>query len=286
MSEIRTAARNVRGLAFEEKLRSLQESSDKDIKAAIDEVPLALQVYFRRISTEYTTEPINYSALLTSILRRNVSVAFATLNYDTLLEMSLAKLSGRYARDLGRESAYKATDGRWQVAKLHGSVNWGYRWVEGRISRDVRDALQRVGLPDTSRSLISMNVGYDLISQEYLHYPALALPVAGKYGFVCPAEMEYSLRDFARVSTAALFIGFSGQDKDLLDFLSKNLQANVRRVDIVGGSDLDAVAGRIASGIEPFRRTGVVNEQSLHNDGFSKYLEEGMDDFLDEVSRH
>ncbi|HLF79916.1 MAG TPA: SIR2 family protein [Dehalococcoidia bacterium] len=284
MSDVRSEVRAEKGVAFEETLSELAQSGDPDIVRAMLEVPLALQLYFSRISDRYTNQPINYSALMTRLMRRGIKVAFATLNYDTLLEQAVAQFTGKSPTP--GEFVYQGTQGRWSITKLHGSVDWGFPWFSDGDFHDGVDAMRMgASVPFTDRRDIEMGIPYNLKQREHWYYPALALPVSGK-GFVCPPEMEQRLARFMGECENFLFIGFSAQDDDVLDFLARNM----RKVEpnhippfrggVVSKDDVDAVCERL-SRVPPLSRAFEENLIVRFGQGFTKFIENNLHQFLD-----
>jgi hypothetical protein len=292
MSDVRTAARSARGVTFEQKLAELQESKDRDIQAAMAQVPFALHSYFRMISRDFTSQAINYAAVLARFLLREINVAFGSLNYDTLLDQTIEQAT----QERLAHQQYRDYEGRWLLAKLHGSADWGYRWVDNyadHLERSLTTGepitdlqlLRLHGRAEARRDEVIGDAGLDLTNLQTgrRYYPALALPVEGKYGFVCPTWTERALGEAIAKSTGLLFIGFSGHDKDVLDLLGAHVGKSVQVVHFVGYKDAEEVGSRVLAGVLPLASLGVVNEQSYYNDGFTAYLQDAFDDFLDEV---
>jgi hypothetical protein len=281
MSDIRTAVRSQAAISFERRLAELRGSASDLVRRAIDEVPLALQHFFSQVSTNYTREPINYSVLLSQALHRGFEVAFATLNYETLLEQAASKSIGHNWRKYGFQ--YK-TD-HWQIAKLHGSVEWGYPWYAGGKFADPIKALEETGLPTTlKREWIKTGLR-DLVEPEsgMVHYPALALPIPSK-AFVCPEEMEQDLQQFTKDCDGCLFIGYSGNDDDLSEFLKSNLPAKSLRVDIVSKGDVDEIAAKLRL-IPQIANFSYARDQfHTFNDGFTPFVEDSIDQVLEAYS--
>jgi hypothetical protein len=283
MSTVRTEMKGRGAAKFEEVLRRLFDSPNEFIKRQMKSVPLALHHYFYEVSTAYTTEPINYSHMLNRTIGQGIHTALVTLNYDTLLESSISKVTGvRFSRP----SDYIAMPDVWLLAKVHGSADWGYRWTdaETRMVSGPEVAAELLEPPVAHTDNIETGIPLGLRKAQYWYYPALALPVAGKFGFVCPSSHVGALEDFVASCENFLFIGFSANDDDLLEFLNKNVR-EVRRVRIVAGSasDLRDVGDRLFRSVPKFFRAQYIPEVHGFATGFTAYLAGPFDDLLQSV---
>ena len=151
-------------------------------------------------------------------------VLFLTLNYDTLLEIPLAK---NFGIDFSEETHYINQNG-WSLVKLHGSTNW-YRSFPFQTQNASDDEyfkmLKTIPLPlplQNNFILINMS-GY---GNKYIGnspvYPAITVPVDGKYDINCPKAHEEKAKDFLTNCHNYLIIGTSGKDQDLLDLLKNH----------------------------------------------------------------
>ena len=203
-------------------------------------------------------------------------VAFVTLNYDLFLEKSLEGIDGSQPTHIDE---YAATERKWMLIKLHGSADWG-----------------RVVLNTTSRREPTLDVALDLVDQltfeenqlseieitggtrwrdNKLIYPAITVPVAGKYEYSCPASHVERLQEFLTVCDNFIIIGVSGQDDDLLDLLAENVK-RCSHVAIVGLTKVGEVDARFADHVPAF--AGVSRE--TYKEGFSNFLKGQLDQFL------
>jgi hypothetical protein len=205
-------------------------------------------------------------------------VAFATLNYDTLLEQSMARFCG-----IGESRRWSYAREQWLIAKLHGSVDWGYPWRGAERFSNAVEALELIGAPDLNRKDIQSGIDHSMRWADPVYYPAMALPVAGKYGFLCSPHTETILAEFVRNSAAIVFIGFSGQDRDLLEFLEANIGDGLRYVEIVSFDDAEAVRDRLVQGVPKLQPWLAQNQFGLRNRGFGVYLENDFDSLLDKL---
>jgi hypothetical protein len=250
------------GMALEESLRRHRDSSDPRVRRQMRFFLPALQRFFYGVGATYTREPANYSVLIERTVCRGIHTAFVTVNYDTLLETSLARIESMGFSTM--ESYVSSPD--WLLAKLHGSAGWGYPWDSSSPPPDLREKLLSADpLPALGPSAITVLQYGDLRTPQALSYPALALPADDKPGFVCPPQHVEALIQFLADCDNFLFIGFSGKDKDLLDLLAKHASDSAT-VGVVGKGDVPEVAARIQRGVPQF--STVYN----YGEGFSVYL--------------
>jgi hypothetical protein len=211
-------------------------------------------------------------------------VAFATLNYDLFLEKALQVPS--LGGTIDSLDAYVRPN--WLLAKLHGSVNWGRSikdWL-GRVPHrnDFELDLSGVGEARADEMLeptIRLLPGPGLAGREQRwldrepYYPALVVPVEGKYGFVCPPEHLEQLTEFLRECRNILVIGCSGRDQDLLDLLHDSItRCDVFfLVDVDGQEGAARTHGRFVRAVPQFQQTGR-GRVALFGDGFSRFIED------------
>ena len=279
MSSLRTRVRA--GDSFEETLRRYLDDSAPYIQRQMAFVPIALHEFFYRVSTNFTTEAINYSHLVNCTVGQGVHTAFVTVNYDTLLEMSLGKITGIYQGTL--DSYVSSPD--WLLVKLHGSVGWGYPWRSTQRTTSLRIAAQSNELPrrDAAHIRVGLPPG-QMYSEDTLFYPALSLPVAGKYGFVCPPSHVEALERFMADCHNFLFVGFSANDQDLLDFLNKTVKQVERLAVVTSQRDLVAVTNRLFEAVPELMRGGSDADNNVPTLGFTWYLENRIDPFVASLS--
>lgn len=213
----------VRSMSLEAALRELSESSKVHRKAQVQQVPFYLKDVFLRSNT-YVTEPVNYTYLAGSLLDAYDRVAFLTLNYELFLDTALSS-QGYWGGPYVNQKSYIRKD--WLLVKLHGSVNWARRYLPA-VATDMKlpvaeifgkwplngqfeDDITVLGDPSLERD----DVGF--------FYPALSVPIEGKYEYVCPPEHTAELGEFLSTCTTVLAIGTSAHDEDLLDLLTLGL---------------------------------------------------------------
>lgn len=266
--------------SFEVALRRRWVSDNQHIRSKMRCVPRALQQFFWRVSIDYTNQPANYMALVSQTVGRGITTAFVTLNYDIILDMVLSRFrSWPHDQSLTLKSYISLPD--WLLVKLHGSVDWGYRLNVVESLTDADFATQEFRDRDRAEIQVLDNP-QDLRIGSYAALPALALPIEGKYGFVCPPRHEAALVDYLQGCTNFLFVGFSARDQDLLDFLSANV-SRVRRLWIVTGpEDQDDVKKNLHS-IAPFRSNlaGILPEHTYMS--FTDFVRRGLDTLATQV---
>ena len=207
------------------------------------QVPLYLQPVMHTVSTNFTSEPDNYNALLNAVLELD-DVLFLSLNYDTLLDGRLAIYSPIDSLD-----SYIHSDPQWALVKLHGSADWARPIVledgpnstgQLAIANSIVDSLPRAIL--SAARPISFHPAGDLSLSRYdlhtrtLYYPALALPLGEEDELVCPDEhVEEARTRLARMDGLnILVLGYSGIDTEVLRLLAEAGQ-KVKTLRIVNG---------------------------------------------------
>jgi hypothetical protein len=100
-------------------------------------------------------------------------------------------------------------------------------------------------------------------------YPALTVPVDGKYEFNCPPAMVDYAKEFIADCENYLIIGNAGNDKDLLDLLKENAKGG--HTLLVGRDQLSVETAmlKFLRGAPPLSR-GV--DQYYHSKGFSEFV--------------
>ena len=261
-------------ISFEKALRSRWESDNEHIRFKMRFVPIALQQFFYRVSESYTDQPANYSAVVSQTVGRGITTAFITVNYDTILDKVLCRFRrGPDGKRLTTVGSY-VSEPDWLLVKLHGSVDWGYRLgAKGGTTEAVvaTEELRHFGREEIQ---VLSNPG-DLREGPHPFYPALALPVEGKYGFVCPPNHEAKLVAHLQDCRNFLFVGFSARDSDLLECLSENVRRVQRLWIVTGPDDLEDVKERLRS-IGPFRRNPVSRQPEHTYTSFTDFVRRGL----------
>lgn len=236
--------------------------------------------------------PTVYDSLIHAFQERAIDVFFATLNYDTVLEDAIRR---KYARSgyIGTLGDYVQPGREWQLAKLHGSVNWAHRtsinlresnrllehdW-SGDYETDVPEYMNALGGDWELGTLLLCEYARQLEKDGVILYPALALPSEQKYEFVCPPDHVASLQQFVAYADAMLVIGNRGMDEDLLDLLeNRPPAARPMALRVVDPEEPEVIAGRFASALGGASFT-------TSKSGFRDFVEGGdADRFLDSIT--
>jgi len=263
--------------SFEKALRSRWESDFEHIRRKMRFVPIALQKFFYRVSQSYTSQPANYMALVEQTVGQGITTAFVTVNYDTILDQVLCRFRRQSGgkRLVSVESYISERD--WLLVKLHGSADWGYR--HGGTGA-IEAIVETEELRDFAREEVEVlpNPG-ELRDGPTPFYPALALPVEGKYGFVCPPSHEDALVKHLQDCHDFLFVGFSARDSDLLDCLSQNVHS-VRRLWIATHpDDLENFQSRLRS-VAQFKEKLVYVPPEHSYTSFTDFVRSGLSDLV------
>lgn len=271
MNRVRTRITSATQM-LESELKDLTLSQNRYIKEQLNFVPLAFHDFFRDCSDNYG-RPINYHALLNGIFNRNLHLGIISLNYDTLIDSALATITSTPLDSIG--SYIQATD--WLLAKPHGSINWGYPWPG--LSLHPRSE-SHIEPPPIDRAAILVEED-DLAANGNWLYPALVLPVEGKYGFICPEDHEAALGRFLAACDSFLFVGFSARDTDVLEIIRDRAQPP-KHVGIATWKDGAEIQARLAAAIPSFGPADSV-EYRIYEQGFTAFLERELDLFLDSL---
>lgn len=283
----RKIRQNKEGVGLEQILKdyesNLKSGKDSLITRNFLQIPLYLNELFGEIGVHFTKQPDEYNNLVTLALDKVDDVLFLTLNYDTLLEIPLARSFGI---DFSNETDYISQQG-WSLVKLHGSTNW-YR----QFPQQVQDLGDVAYFQLLKTSPLPLPLQKTFVFTKYFEhankyegqtpvYPAITVPVDGKYDINCPESHETRAKEFLADCTNYLIIGTSGKDQDLLDLLKNNAK---------GGKTL--VVGREEASTNKTRENFMLAVPQLqsnfdayfHQRGFSQFVDGGkLDDFLDKL---
>ncbi len=282
-----TIAYRIQSKSLEETLKEMSASSQPRRLAQMRQVPLYLQDLFWDISWHYTTEPVNYTHLIDELFEAFGEVAFITLNYDLFMETALGLI--RMGTPTCTLDSYAGDN--WLLVKLHGSANWGRRLTGYEELPDVGEvgsesAYLRIVTSFASEEnlgpITPLAIGLRWQAQSKLYYPAITVPIAGKYHYMCPPEHVERLCDLLGRCRHVLAIGTSGRDRDLTDLLKGSLPQDLAQFVIVGkGTDTSEAAINFSHSVP--RSSGV----SIRDSGFSDFLlTGGLTDFCQGALRH
>lgn len=172
----------------------------------------------------------SYLSLLDRIEQADPSgapVMLVTFNYDTLVERALETFN--VAPMIRTDQDYSS--GRFSLVKLHGSTNWA-RSVSG-VDSNVEPVLMAKGYIEGAARL-TVEASFEFYSPEVDPFeasiggfPALAVPLAEKTQFECPAahlaKLEAALPTVSRV----VIVGWRGADRHFVEFLRSRLNGRI-----------------------------------------------------------
>lgn len=266
-------------------LKKLKEANEESKEQQFRQIPVCLQHFFNEIQTHYCYHPVNYSLLVSEAQRASIdNVAYITLNYDLFLEGALGKEREVVFDDI---SKYTPQNEKWMYVKLHGSINWGRRFVKVQNPGDTVAAyLENISRLDLSKDLDhEIEVDYSYKSRPSTHaayrfYPALSVPVDGEYKLNCPDEHVIKLKNFLKECKNFLIIGVSGKDQDLLDILKETVTGEPKSIVLVGGNNVNDAQSNFLTGVPKFQNAG----WQTYENGFSDFIIKGqLDSFLDSL---
>ncbi|MBL7150860.1 SIR2 family protein [Candidatus Microgenomates bacterium] len=270
---------------LEQILRSYEErllqGEDSIITRQFLQVPLYLNDLFGEVSQHFTTQPDEYNTLVSQAVDHADQILFLTLNYDTLLEIPL---SINFSVDFSKSSHYTSNP-KWMLVKLHGSINW-YRGfnsyqMSGTEENDYFENLKSQTLPLSLSDKYMMTAipghQHKFIGNSPT-YPAITIPVDGKYKLSCPPEMLERAKSFLKECENFLIIGTSGNDKDLLDLLKENAKGGNT---LIVGCEEESTKRTNANFLNTVPQLGGIVNRYFHKRGFSEFVDSGeLDNFL------
>src|SRR6266487_833762 len=272
----------------------MRDAANLYTKRRYRQIPLYLQDLLLTVSdiggSGYTTDPDNFNALINRTLDLD-DVLLLTLNYDPLVDDRLFIYG-----DLQDLNSYVASDPRWALVKLHGSVNWGRRIIAD-INRGIETVNQAnaSGRPISQHELINklIDTEYDQVSvgeielrlhrsldewrydrSDSVYYPALSIPVGEEDELVCPSEHLAAARERLGRADALniLVIGYSGLDREVLQLLRQSGRP-AHRLLVVNGSE--RASFEAAERIQQACGGSGVRTDSVFRGGFSEVVRTG-----------
>ncbi len=262
----------------------LNEGKDTLVTRQFLQIPLYLNELFGEVSGQFTRQPDEYNTLVNLAIGNVDEVLFLTLNYDNLLEIPLSR---NFGIDFSDEAHYTDQKG-WALVKIHGSINWYKQFqsysIQSTSEPEYFSLLKSCPLPlqlGSEFKLISMG-GY---GHKYIEsipvYPAITVPVDGKYDINCPKSQVEKMEDFLPNCHNYLIIGTSGKDQDLLDILKKNVRS--AKVMLVGREEESTAETRkrFMAAVPQFDNS---IDTFYHERGFSQFVDSGMlDEFIEKL---
>jgi len=243
---------------------------------------LAARYYLRDLIAEYQRQWIgkrhaetNFQALVDQLEGARgpggERAALVTFNYDRLLELALEK-EGQAFRSI---DDYVGRD-RYQVFKLHGSIDW-VRRVKTRGDDDrgasgqvLRDLMIKGAGSLSTEGPIHVDGEPGALRAEDIFIPAIAVPLRRKSHFECPPAHVEALRALLPRVRMLLTIGWSASDEHVFtDLLTPGLQ-NLDLLTVVGADATDSarVAAKILERLSTPPRAG----RMLGEGGFSGFV--------------
>lgn len=284
----RRIRQNKLGVGLEQILRDLEEElkrgNDTHKVRQFLQIPLYIQELFGVISSNFTQRPDEYNILVNEVLSKVGKVLFLVLNYDNLLEIPLSKISHT---EFSTEEDYIKHE-PWMLAKIHGSINWSKEFIDVKHA-DPSDneyfrllATSKLPLPLSDKFSIWNMRSYAVKYADRIPlYPAITVPVDGKYDVNCPHLHIQKAKEFLSDCHNYLIIGTSGKDQDLLDMLKTNAKGG--KVLVVGTSEenTNMIRENFVLAIPQFQSNiGTF----YHQRGFSEFVDSGtIDIFLDSL---
>ena len=212
---------------FESILLNYQVKSVKngDRKKQLIDLLFYLQNLFKNISHEYGGQPANnYRALIQEVKDGFGKACIVTFNYDLLLEEALSK-----PLDMD-----KYNSGDIKYIKAHGSCNWVYPFDDitqrsSRIGKSRDFLIAHPEYPEKNQQNFKpeIYIGKDYEEGDNFYYPAIAIPLPGKTGFICPKTHLSALEECLPEVDRILCIGWRANDSHLINLLEKYLKNNV-----------------------------------------------------------
>lgn len=276
---------NREGVGLEQILKQYEErlsnGEDSPITRQFLHIPPYLNDLFGEISQHFTYQPDEYNILVGSSLDKTDHVLFLTMNYDTLLELPLSQ-SSHEAIDFSKHKDY-ISDPKWTLAKIHGSTNWYRAFNSFQVVHNSEDYVrnlkqQSINLPLGDEIVMFPIPGHQkIVDGATPLYPAITVPVDGKYDLNCPPEILSKAKEFLADCNNYLIIGTSGRDQDLLDLLKDNAKGG--KILIVGREEDHTIKARenFMQHIPQFTNF----DKYFHKRGFSQFIDDGkLESFL------
>jgi len=240
-------------------LPNLPPRASGSVEAALDEMAgeqerhpergrqlLAIRFYITQIIRESQKRwceehhgELNHAALfdLLDLYRGSEEVGIVTFNYDTLVERCLVRRFGS-TPDFGA-----LTDGRagYRLFKLHGSVSWN-RIVttpdveSARTMRGLLDKHSEIQLTEKFRMVEAARAEAVYLDGQYM-IPAIAVPLAKKSGFECPAGHVETLKGLLPDVSRVIVVGWRAGEEHFLSLLKDRVKATAPLLILNGGEE-------------------------------------------------
>jgi hypothetical protein len=263
------------GSAFEQTLQRFQEEG-QNYPVRFQQLA-AIRFYLRRMlwrcEDRWYNEHrgiTNHTALLDRLdmwRPAGEPILLVTFNYDRILERALEQFGQTF-----NEISHYITSQRFQVFKLHGSVNWGRQVqtqivTENRDERDIgRELIEKAAkltFMDEYRVLSSCDTVND---RARVYWPAIALPVEQKVSFECPATHVSALQEKLDHVTRILTVGWRGTEMVFLELLKRHLSRPVPVMVIAKDEKESTEIG------DNFHRMDITRSPETYAGGFTDYV--------------
>jgi len=276
-------------LNLEQKLREYANDNNQQIRRLFKDIPIYIRSVLIACSSHYYEHSGAHAFLIKRLLADYPHhVLFISLNYDDLLERSLASYSGK---SITHMDEYVDKERQALIVKLHGSIDWltPIGDVDPQRPRNIswEVAIENLDLSKPVGPIWKLANPSDFHQKDFSHpykekhvYPVLTAPLAGKkpLDIVCPPSHIQAVKDFVPQCRKFLFIGTSGLDEDLLSLLNQN--TNVPSlVHYVGGRGVEETRRRLEAGVDALSR--ISEKSECFEDGYHKYTQsEAFVDFV------
>lgn len=266
-------------LTLEQALAEYQARRASD--PAIGKHLMAMRFYLRDLIAEATKAACcadmsggltNYQTLVRRCRRWAMGddrhVCFVSFNYDTLLDQACQDVWGLRIKDLDSYTA----DAKCSLLKPHGSIAWAWQLEDARVgsfgSDRAKFAIER-GEPEDTNGLRPLSATPDDMLGP-VQIPALALPMAGKSGFVWPSDQEAHFRSLQSHVRRVLTIGWRGAEPHFTELLRDKIMARAR-INLVHGGPHNDQDVRYEKGELAYSISNTTDLQVFGN-GFTHYL--------------
>ncbi|MGA2470272.1 MAG: hypothetical protein ABSG64_06245 [Solirubrobacteraceae bacterium] len=255
-------------IAFEDALKRLETDGHAHHEQMALAVPPFLQALMLEYSQSLQTRCSRYGVLVDELLKLRAPLVFVSLNYDTLLDNTLAAYS-----PLDTLDSYIEAPLRWSLIKPHGSVAW---YVAQPAAFDPRTPPGGLAVKEAPIECVPTTT-FDLSAVRNstasnphgpsVRYPALALPDGPKDELILPPAHREHLQAVLHNAHEIylLVLGYSGLDSEILKLIA-DIKPTVRRATVVN-SGPDAA-------LEVFERVTAAGIDAIYPDVFDgKYAD-------------
>jgi len=276
MSEVRRAVR--RGQSVEEALQIYRQRSGTSprVRQQLAAVKFYLQEMLEECSQLWPKAGsglTNYGDLVDAVEEWRApageQVAYITFNYDTMLERACTQQLDWQFPDIASYLSWPGTS----LIKLHGSVSWAHP-VSAPVLDDQdfvllkQDMIRLVDqLVIASDDFAPVRFAEPRLANGLLAFPAIAVPLAAKDDFECPADHLDRAKTSLNGADRLLLVGWRAADTTFLELMANNLKPG-SRLQVVARDDVQQIADRLTGARIP------IGETRLEPGGFTRYVTE------------